>query len=69
MRVQDALRAPGADPLEEGRRVHQVGEEQRDRGRGHRLRSYYLRWSPGKRCILSGLTPPAALTGDTDAEL
>jgi hypothetical protein len=30
MRVQDALRALGADPLEEGRRVHQVGEQQRD---------------------------------------
>src|SRR5262245_40630588 len=50
--------APAADvarPLEEGRRVHQVSEQQRDRGRGHRLRSYYLGWAPGKRCILSGL--------------
>jgi hypothetical protein len=49
MRVQDAMRPFVAHPLEQARRLHQVGEQQGDRGRGHRLRSYSFGGAPGKR--------------------
>src|SRR5215467_12236512 len=68
MRLQDAQRALVTHSLEQARRLHQVGEQQRDRGRRHRLRSYYLGWAPGKRYILSGLPQPTAQTAEVDAE-